>query len=200
MVEERPKKRAYSGRVQAEVAALTRQRIIEASLIIFDERAEQNTTLQQIAKKAGVTVQTILRHFGSREQLAREVGQEAFRLAMRPRSEVAIGDMAQAMHALVESYEMSGTRILRGLVIEAQDAQMHEIIEIARNYHRDWLRRIFAPFLVDREEQEQAEILVELYVTTDTYTWHLLRSDCHLSREQTEKTMQKMVEALLARG
>src|SRR5579859_5733998 len=104
------KKRAYRGTVQAEVAALTAQRIIQAGLALFDEQWGETITLEQIAERAGVTTQTLLRHFGSKERLADAVSQEAFRLSQQQLIEPPSGDLATIAAGLVAYYDAGGKR------------------------------------------------------------------------------------------
>jgi AcrR family transcriptional regulator len=145
------KKRTYKGTIQAEVAALTAQRIIEAGLALFDEQWGDMITLEQIAERAGVTTQTLLRHFGSKERLADIVSQEAFRLSQQQLIEPPIGDIASIASGLVAYYETGGRRMLRGLAQETRYPELHSIIDVARASHKAWLERAFASSLAALE-------------------------------------------------
>src|SRR5512133_1742925 len=94
-------KRPYRGTVQAEVAALTRQRIIEAALLLFAEQWVDQIRLEQVAQRADVTVQTVLRHFGSKEGLVAAAGQSASERAIRRRADTPVGDLVAAVQAVV---------------------------------------------------------------------------------------------------
>ncbi len=196
-LEQPRKKRAYRGTVQAEVAALTEQRIIEASIELFDEEWNDQITLDQLAQRAGVTVQTILRRFGSKEHLANVVSQEAFRRAMQQRSEPPMGDLTMIANGLAAYYEAGGERMLRGLVQEARQPHLHAIIDIARASHREWLERAFAPHLAQRDRDERARLLAQLYTITGVYVWHQIRHECGLSQEETARALYEMLAALL---
>jgi AcrR family transcriptional regulator len=191
------KKRAYRGTVQAEVAALTEQRILEAGIELFDEQWSDQITLDQLAARAGVTVQTILRHFGSKERLANAVSQEAFRRAMQQRIEPPVGDLTMIVRGLIAYYEAGGERMLRGLAQEARQPHLHAIIEIARASHRQWLERAFATYLEQRDKDERARLLAQLYTLTGVYTWHQLRHECGLSQEETGQALYEMLSRLL---
>ena len=52
---------------RAEAAAATRQRILQAGLDLLWEQLTIETTLDDVAGRAGVSVKTVLRHFGSRD-------------------------------------------------------------------------------------------------------------------------------------
>jgi len=51
----------------------TRGRIIQAASVLFSQRGYAGTTTRSIAKKARVNEVTLFRHFGSKENLAREI-------------------------------------------------------------------------------------------------------------------------------
>lgn len=65
--------RQYSMEVRAAQAARTRERILDAALAGYRERGIGATSLQAVARRAGVSASTILNHFGSAEELARVV-------------------------------------------------------------------------------------------------------------------------------
>ncbi|MBV9257925.1 MAG: TetR/AcrR family transcriptional regulator [Ktedonobacteraceae bacterium] len=191
------KKRAYRGTVQAEVAALTEQRIIEAGLALFDEQWADQITLDQIAERAGVTVQTLLRRFGSKERLANAVSQEAFRRATQQRIEPPTGDLTTIVNGLVAYYEAGGERMLRGLAQEARHPQLHAIIDVARTSHREWLERAFRTYLERRNAAARARLLAQLFTLTGVYTWYQLRYESGLNQEETAHALYEMIEKLL---
>jgi AcrR family transcriptional regulator len=192
------KKRTYKGTIQAEIAALTTQRIIQAGLDLFDEQWGDTITLEQIAERAGVTTQTLLRHFGSKERLADTVSQEAFRLSQQKLLEPTPGDIASIASILIDYYETSGRRILRGLAQEERYPELHTIIDVARTSNTAWLERAFAPFLALQEATERTRFLAQLYVIVSVYTWSMLRRDCSLSIEEAIKALQDMLMALVS--
>ncbi|HEY0753087.1 MAG TPA: TetR/AcrR family transcriptional regulator [Ktedonobacteraceae bacterium] len=191
------KKRAYRGTVQAEVAELTRQRIIQAGLALFDEQWSDTITLEQIAEQAGVTVQTLLRHFGGRERLADAISQEAFRLSQQVLSEPVPGDSASIAAILMVYYDVSGKRIMRGLAQEQRYPHLHSIIDVARASHRAWIERAFAPFLTDLEAAARTRLLAQLFTLTGVFTWYMLRVECALSSAEATLALQEMLASLL---
>ena len=191
------KKRAYRGTIQAEVAALTAQLIIQAGLVLFDEQWGETIKLEQIAERAGVTTQTLLRHFGSKERLADAVSQEAFRLSQQQLIEPPVGDIATIAAGLVAYYDAGGKRMLRGLVQEEKYPELHSIIDVARASHKAWLERAFAADLAHLEAQARARLLAQLTTLTGVYTWHMLRNECALNSEETAQALQEMLSALL---
>jgi AcrR family transcriptional regulator len=63
------KSRAYRSPRRAEQARLTRQRILEAAQELFSATGYANTTIAQIADRAGVAVQTVYSVFGNKRAI-----------------------------------------------------------------------------------------------------------------------------------
>src|SRR3954464_7179095 len=62
-------KRAYTMNARARTVEETRARIIDACVALHGERPVTDIGLEDVAGRAGVSVQTVLRHFGSRAGL-----------------------------------------------------------------------------------------------------------------------------------
>lgn len=192
-------KRTYRGTVQAEVAALTRRRILDATLALAAEEWLDRLTFDQIAARAGVTVQTIIRHFGTKEGLFTAAAETASDAALGWREETPSGDIASAIQAVLEHYERAGDRLLRILAQEDRYPGLRHFTNQGRDAHRAWVERIFAAALSERQGAERERLLAELIAVTDITLWKLLRRDLGLDREQTARAMREMVAALLAR-
>ncbi|HEY7850198.1 MAG TPA: helix-turn-helix domain-containing protein, partial [Ktedonobacterales bacterium] len=61
--------RRYRMTSRATAAAETAQRILRATTDLYMERWLEDLTLEEVAARAGVTVQTVLRRFGSKTGL-----------------------------------------------------------------------------------------------------------------------------------
>lgn len=57
---------------RADQRRATRRRIIDAAADLFIERGYANTTLEQVADRAGVAVQTVYFHYGNKRTLLKE--------------------------------------------------------------------------------------------------------------------------------
>jgi AcrR family transcriptional regulator len=62
-------RRPYRSRLRAEQAAQTRQRILEASGDLFAERGYGATTIDAVAARAGVAVDTVYAIFGTKKRM-----------------------------------------------------------------------------------------------------------------------------------
>jgi AcrR family transcriptional regulator len=151
-------------------------------------------SLADVAARAGVTVRTILRHFGSRDGMLDAMGDHA-RAEVTDERVSPPGDVAAAVDTIVAHYERRGDHVLRMLVEEPLSEHMAGVVAQGRVIHRDWVREVFAPQLANAADAKELEDL--LVVATDVYTWKLLRRDAGLSRARTAARMQSMINRLV---
>jgi AcrR family transcriptional regulator len=190
-------KRRYEMAARARTAAATRSSIAGAWLALSHELDYDEILLDVVAARAGVTVQTVIRHFGSKEELFITVAREVAAEEEARRAESPIGDVARALQAVVAHYERIGDIVLRLLGQENRFPAIREMTGEGRRIHYEWVERAFAPFLADSEGAERHRRRAQLIALTDVYTWKLLRRDLGLGRRQTQAAMAEMVNALL---
>jgi len=82
---------------RARLAARTTQRIADATEALLAGGVLEAVTLQAIAREAGVTVQTVLRHMGSRDGCLRTVAKGVEARVRRQREASVPGDVAGAI-------------------------------------------------------------------------------------------------------
>jgi AcrR family transcriptional regulator len=184
-------KRSYTMGARARAVEETRQRVVAALFELSNERLFTDISLDDVAGVAGVSVQTILRHFGSRAGLIEAMiahGKDAIAEERR----TPIGDVESAVRVLVDHYERRGNATLLMLAQESGHPQIAEITRIGRVMHREWVEEVFAPYISD-----DPELVNLLVVATDLYTWKLLRQDRRLSRARTEQHITRLIRALL---
>lgn len=183
--------RSYTMVARAEAVAETRRRIIEALFELGRERMFPDISLDDVAAAAGVSVQTILRHFNSRAGLAEATMDHAIATVTEERR-TPVGDVDAAVAVIVDHYEDRGRTALLMLAQESTDQQVAELTRRGRAMHRAWVREVFAPFAGPRHQ-----LIDLLVVATDVYTWKLLRIDRRYSRARTQQLMHHMVTSLL---
>jgi AcrR family transcriptional regulator len=193
---ETPQKRPYRMRARAEAAAETGQRILEAVIELHRERFFDQISLEDIAERAGVTVQTVLRRFGSKEQLIEAAAEEGTRQVTHQREQAPVGDIEGAVKNLMEHYEEWSETALRLLAQEERVPAFRSITDAGRAFHYEWVERTFAPLLAKRTGMARRRLLAELIAICDVYFWKLLRRDVGLSREQTELAIRETILAL----
>ena len=193
---ESPRRRPYRMRVRAEAAAETGRRILEATIELHRERYFDQVSLEDIAGRAGVTVQTVIRRFGNKERLIEAAAEEGTRQVSRQRYRAPIGDIEGAVKNLMDHYEEWGESALRLLAQEERVPAFREITDAARAFHHEWVERTFAPLIAEREGAARRRLLAELIAICDVYFWKLLRRDMGLSREQTQLALKETILAL----
>jgi AcrR family transcriptional regulator len=193
---ETPQKRPYRMRARAEAAAETGRRILEATIELHSERFFDQVSLEDIAERAGVTVRTVMRRFGSKERLIEAAAEEGTRQVTHQRYQASIGDIEGAINNLMDHYEEWGDTALRLLAQEERVPAFRSMTEAGRAFHYEWVERTFAPLLAKRTGEERRRLLAELIAVCDVYFWKLLRRDLGLGREQTELAIRETILAL----
>jgi AcrR family transcriptional regulator len=189
-------RRPYRMTARAEAAAATGERILDAAIEVFWERPTAHISLEEVARRAGVSVQTVIRRFGGREGLMAAAGKRESDRVRRQRFEAPVGDVAGAVHVLVEHYEATGDPVLKMLAEEERLPALRPIADMGRAMHREWCARVFAPSLEGLSSVDRARRLAQLVAVCDVYTWKLLRRDAGLSRDQTELALIEMLTPL----
>jgi AcrR family transcriptional regulator len=193
---ETPQRRPYRMRARAEAAAETGRRILEAVIELHRERYFDQISLEDIAGRAGVTVQTVIRRFGSKERLIEAAAEEGNRQVVRQRYQAPVGDIEGALKNLVDHYEEWGDSVMRLLAQEERVPAFRSVTDAGRALHYEWVERTFAPLLAERTGTARRRLLAELIAICDVYFWKLLRRDLRLSREQTELALKETILAL----
>ena len=190
-------KRAYTMTTRAEQAGETRRRILQALFDLQSQRLASEIGLDAVAEEAGVSVQTILRHFGSRAGLFDATVVFANEQVAEERR-TPVGDVSAAIRVLTDHYEKRGDMVLMMLAQETTYDHLRQLSESGKAMHRGWVAEVFSPQLADHPAAAREELLDLLVVATDVYTWKLLRRDRGLSRGQTEHRVNTLVSALLS--
>jgi AcrR family transcriptional regulator len=180
---------------RALAAAATRQRILDAAReLLLAAPSFDDVSLEQIAERAGVALKTVQRRFGSKDALliACARGERAAR-------KVTPGDIAAIAHVLATRYEATMDAVVRYLALEARVPALAQVLAGARSAHWRWLEEAFAPHLPARRSRLQRQRVAELLAATDVYAWHSWRRRFGISRDQAEKALTELLEALVAR-
>ena len=196
--EKEGRRRTYRMQHRARAAEETAVRILEAARFVLRRQPYDLATLQAIAGRAGVSMQTVLRRFGSKEQLVCAVLE-------RDRAEVEArwvlvppGDIATAVQALLAHYEQFGDTMIRNLRLEERLPDIGPLIAAGRELHERWATHAFGPYLPAPSEPAYARRLALFMAATDVCLWKLLRRDRGLSPGETERAVVALLEGLVA--
>jgi AcrR family transcriptional regulator len=191
-------RRSYRMRARAEGVQATRARILEAAHAAFMAEWYDEVRLGDIAAAAGVSQQTLINHFGTKQQLFTAMLVERFgpetvarRFAVEP------GDVAGAIEALVAEYDRAGDAGPRFSVMGDRLPELREAYELGRASHREWNEHVFGPFLQGLPARERERRLRVLISITDVLMWKLLRRDQGLSRPATIAATRQLAEAVI---
>ena len=181
---------------RAAAAEATRERIIEVAARAFLEHWHDDVTLRGIAGEAGVALQTVVNHFGSKEALFAVATQRVGDHIEQTRFSVRPGDLDGALRTLIDDYETRGNSYLRTLAVEDRIPVVRPMLERGRDGHEKWVETVFTAALDGLTGDDRDRRMAQLVVATDVYTWKLLRRDKGLSPEQTAIAMRELVLAL----
>jgi AcrR family transcriptional regulator len=189
-------RRSYRMMARAEAAEATGERILDAARQLFGELLYDQVSLRAVAERASVTVQTVIRRFGSKESLFAAVAQKRSREIREQRDAAPAGDVSAAIRLLVDSYERWGDEQLHLLAQERRAGMLAAAVASGRRYHRAWVERVFAPSLDGLPAQQRKRRTAEVVAVTDLYIWRVFRRDLGLSRPETKAAMRDLVERL----
>lgn len=180
---------------RADAKAATRLRLLRAALELSEEKMTIEITLDEVASRAGTSVQTVLRHFGSRDGLL----DETVKLAsadVEDERRATPGDVAGAVAAVAAHYEKRGDFVLR-LLGQENDPRIAAAVGPGKGLHRRWVEDSFRPQLEMHDPAVREELTDLLVVATDVYAWKLLRRDRGLDPDTTRARMRALVAAIL---
>lgn len=192
-----PRPRTYRMSARADAATATHRAILEAAIRQFGARPWEEVSLADIAGEAGVTVQTVLRRFGSKEGLTQGAVALGVEEVRRARWHSPPGDLPAALHGLVVHYEQWGDRSLRFLSQEDRISAMRQVTDAGRALHHGWVEHVFAPWLSRARVPARKRLRATLIAATDVFTWKILRRDLGFDPRAAELTIRELVEAIL---
>lgn len=187
--------RAYVMRARAESAESTRQRILESAVEELWRCPVSQVRLEIVATRAQVSVQTVLRIFGSRSSLLESALEPLRDRILLVREAARPGDVASTISALFDHYEEMGDFVIHNLAEEQDLPELLGWLKQGREVHRQSLERQFAPQLRGRSDKKL--VLDCLVVACDVYTWKVLRRDAGRGRKAAETCVRHMVNRVL---
>ena len=155
----------------------------------------EDITLDMVAEASEVSVQTVLRHFGSKEGLV---------AALPRRLSLDIAEFFAKSGSTVESvvdsvvgaYEKDGDTIVRSLSQEARHSSLRPLLDHGRRAHRELVSQSFALWIKKCPEKEAASIIDALVLATDIHSWQLLRRSMGRSKRATCKIISTIVKGV----
>jgi len=191
------KRRTYRQVARAQSTAGTARKVIDAFTICAGERWFDEITLREVAMRAGVTVRSVIRRFGSKEGLVRAMVED-FGSDLDAEFVAAPGDIDGAVERLFDAYERVGDGAIRNVAQEHRVPALQPLIDHGRASHRRIVAGQFAPWLDRLEGKARRDLLDALVIDTDVYVWKLLRRDMRRSVRDAKAAVRRLIEGTLA--
>lgn len=179
---------------RAEAAQRTREVVLDAAEEAFADRWFDEVTLADVARVAGVSQQTVVNHFGSKENLYLTGIAERFAPRIQQvRAGLRSGDVRSLAATAVADYEHSGVATLRAMALADRYPMLTQVIEGGRRSHREWVAGGLEPLLESIPPPARDRIVRLVAVAVDVRTWQQLREE-----RTPDQVVDDMVELITA--
>jgi AcrR family transcriptional regulator len=200
------KKRKYEMKKRAQLQRETRRRIVEATVELHRTQGPANTTISEIAQRAGVNRLTVYNHFPDITDLLRACSKSWTERhpAPDPTPWAQIRDPQERLRtALTELYGFyARTEPMRANVL--RDAQtMPELAALLEGTvvpYLEAVRDLLAEDWEVRGNRERRRLLAALKLAIDFHTWRTLERESGLSGEEAVETMLEAVRSSVPRS
>ena len=201
---EMAEKRKYEMKKRAERHRETRRRIVEATIELHRTRGPANTTISEIAQRAGVNRLTVYNHFPDTTDLLKACSRSWTERhpAPDPTPWAQISDPQERLRtALADLYGFyARTEPMRANVL--RDAQtMPELAALLEGTVVPYLEEARGLLAEGWEVRQQGRrrLLATLALALDFHTWRSLERGSGLSRKEAVETMLEAVRSSVSR-
>jgi AcrR family transcriptional regulator len=189
--------RAYTQVARAEAQERNRDALIDAAAQAFFSGRWEQMSLTEMSVSAGVTKQTLLRHFGSKQGLLEQMLQRGYDQVRDQRWAAPTDDLAGAVDNLLDHYEQFGERSLAiGSGVGANPA-VAELGRVARQLHYDWIDHAFGHWLNRKRGNSRIRCRASLIALCDVQAWWIWSHDLGLARADVRATLIQVLQTLL---
>jgi AcrR family transcriptional regulator len=188
--------RGYTKVARAEAEERTRTALLDAADEAFLSRPWEQASLEAIAGAAGVTKQTLLRHFGSKDGLLETTLRRAFAEVEEQRLGAPANDIAGAVENLLDHYETRGGRAMRSSNLSVE-GPLAALGRRARKFHYEWVDQVFSGWLTAASPTQRERLRAALIAVCDVQSWWILSHDLGLPRAEVRETLVLAINRLL---
>jgi AcrR family transcriptional regulator len=189
--------RPYRQVARAQAQERTREALLDSAIDEFFEGNWLKASLESLSARAGVTKQTLLRHFGSKDGLLMQAMMRGAAQARDQRWSAPRGDIAGTVENLLDHYEEWGERSMRIGAWQRGPAMLALISRAARQFHYDWVDYAFGPWLDRLDGLLRVRRRAELIALCDLQTWWILSHDLEFPRAEVHAILLDMIERVL---
>lgn len=188
--------RSYTKVARAQAEGQTRLALLEAADEAFLAGPWEQVSLEAIARSAGVSKQTLLRHFGSKTGLLEQTLERAIGEVAQQRLAAPTDDIAGAVDNLLDHYEVRGGRAMRSSNLDV-DGPLADLGRRAREFHYEWVDHAFGEWLAVASPPQRATLRAALIAVCDVQAWWILANDLGLARTDVRATLILTISRLL---
>lgn len=189
-------RRAYVMTTRATAVEETAARVVDEFTALYLERPFAQITLREVAERAGVSVQTLIRHFGDKEGLTAAAAARKSQEIANQRGEAVAGDLDSIVDNLLAHYAVHGRTALRLLADEDSAPAIGAVAAEGRALHRAWCERVFHSFLADLSTIDRKRRTAQLVAVCDVHTWQLLHHRAGLDGDQLRLALLELLAPL----
>jgi AcrR family transcriptional regulator len=197
------KRGKYNLKARAERHQQTRQRIVETAVELHGAYGPAQTTITDIAKRAGVQRQTVYNHFPDELSLLKACSAHNRTLNPPPDPEpwkLIADPQSRLRRALAEvyAYNRRNEQMQANVTRDAQaNPNVGKVFE-ARIKHQERMRdALGAGFLEQGDGQRHKQLYGALWVALEFQTWHTLVREQGFEDEEVIELMVGMVRCLM---
>lgn len=191
--------RKYDSSKRKAQAEARRTQIMRCAARMLADATNDEFRLEDVAQAAGVSVQTILRAFGSKDGLvvATLETEAPDGVDFSAFANIQADDLETFVRTVFSVYDKIGDLVIRALAEEHRSPVFHKSLDVGRAYHVEWVSQVFAPYLDRRPPKERIVLFRALMAATDIYIWKILRRDEALSLEETIAAVAFTLKSLI---
>lgn len=193
------KARKYDSSKRQAQAEARRENILKCAARLIADANDDEFRLEDLAQAAGVSVQTILRAFGSKDALvvATLETEAPDALDLSPYANLKPEDIERLMFEMFTIYDKIGDLVIRLLSDENRSSAFQRVLDVGREFHKGWVKELFAPYIAKKPVGERELLFHALLTATDIYVWKILRRDEALSLEDSVATVAFTLRSLI---
>jgi AcrR family transcriptional regulator len=198
------KKRKYEMKKRAERQRETRRKIVEATVELHRTQGPANTTVSEIAQRAGVNRLTVYNHFPDMTDLLKACSRSWTERhpAPDPTPWAQISDPQRRLRtALAELYGFyARTEPMRGNVLRDAETmpELAALLEGSVVPYLEAVRELLAEGL-EVSDDRRRRLFATLKLAVDFHTWRSLERGSGLSRKEAVEVMVEAVRSAVSR-
>ncbi|SDE78876.1 TetR/AcrR family transcriptional regulator [Terriglobus roseus] len=186
--------RSYSSPLRQQQMEDTRQRIVEAALTLISEQPQEAFSHEEIARRAGIALRTVYRHFPSRPELLDAVWKTSdsqLELSHYPDTEADMLAAVEPVYARMDAH----APLMRGLLRSNAGQEMRRRDNERR---RAAMERALAPATAHLDAAGKRGVLGIFQSIFSGRAWETMRDRAHLQEGEPARATEWAMRTLLA--